>query len=127
MGDRGGVGNAEAGAASGLSSDTLIPKTWQGFPTDVKEIGEIIPHAGFQQAFPAPVPPGCCITLAKLSAEAGTLGCLVVSQAGNLCILSNDHVFGAIAGGDVGSKVVQAARLLEAVIFPMSLVPSNNS
>ena len=92
-----------------LSEESFIPATFNGFPTDVKVIGEIFSHAGFQGTFSTPVPAGCCISLAKPTGGFGTLGCLVVAASGNLCILSNDHVMGGIPGGGVGSKVVQRA------------------
>jgi len=81
---------------SSLHPDDLIPKTINGFPTDVEEYVPGRPHAADAQ-FPLPVRCGVAVGLSGAS-EIGTIAAVVLLTNGNLCILSNNHILANMSG-----------------------------
>jgi hypothetical protein len=101
-------------ARSRLSKDAQVPSEINGYPTDVVEIG-----------IPRPVSVSCggwihndAINLTDGSFEAGTLGCLVVTQDGKNCLMSCNHVIAnlgqARTNDPINSGGMIIARLLTA-------------
>jgi hypothetical protein len=91
-----------------IEAKDLIPKEYQGFKTDVVEVGDIeaiLPTTAQGYNGNLPAKGGASIGLNKISAGTGTLGCKV--RAGGLeCILTNSHVAGPVAGAKKGDEVV---------------------
>jgi hypothetical protein len=89
---------------SAIHPDQMVPKFVDGIPTDVEEMAPGRPH-DITSSFPLPVPCGVgCGN--QTGSEIGTIGCLVLLQNGNLCILSNNHVL-ANATGDLAPPRAQ--------------------
>jgi hypothetical protein len=77
-----------------LDDDEQIPATIGGFPTDVEEVGLVVPLVQ-PRARIRPVQPGCSVGFGAPddpTAMAGTCGALVVDNLGQY-LLSNNHVF----------------------------------
>jgi hypothetical protein len=75
----------------------------QSYPTDVEELTEIFtsPPDVFNPKFGMELPPvkcGSCIGQER-TGDTGTLGCLVLDDTNQLCILSNTHVMAASGAG----------------------------
>ena len=95
-----------------ISKKELLPKAIAGFATDVEEVGLIIPHKKRKAAAPTttmpnpqikirPAQPGCSIGFKDPKNEivmAGTFGLVVKDNAGDLYILSNNHVLAYESG-----------------------------
>jgi len=90
-----------------VSSEALVPQTMGGVPTDVDATGEISAEFFTAKLRPAPggVSIGHCPTV-----HAGTLGCLV-TRAGQLFILSNNHVIARVNTGPLNVPISQPGRL----------------
>ncbi|NOT63874.1 MAG: hypothetical protein HOP19_26975 [Acidobacteria bacterium] len=94
-------------AKSALSKSDLLPSAIAGIPTDVEEVGMIVPLAAKKAASAAaavfpnprlrkrPFQPGSSVGFREPADEfvmAGTFGALVKDAAGQLYLLSNNHV-----------------------------------
>lgn len=92
---------------SDISSEALVPQTLGGVVTDVDATGEIRANMFTSRLRPAPggVSIGHCPTI-----HAGTLGCLV-TRAGQLFILSNNHVIARVNAGPINVRISQPGRL----------------
>ena len=90
-----------------VSSEALVPQSMGGVPTDVDATGEITAEFFTAKLRPAPggVSIGHCPTI-----HAGTLGCLV-TRAGQLFILSNNHVIARVNTGPLNVPISQPGRL----------------
>jgi Peptidase family S64 len=85
-----------------VSEAARVPKTLNGVPTDVVEIGEI-------DAFPfkgryRPAPGGVSVGHFKITA--GTIGCLV-KKSGKTYLLSNNHVLANVNQAVMGDPILQ--------------------
>jgi len=76
-------------------------------PTDVVEIGKVVPQSN--TAYIRPAPPGYSIGRALDTGEAGTFGLVVrkKGQASPLYLLSNSHAIAASGFANVGDAIVQ--------------------
>lgn len=113
-------------APSSLSKAETIPKQVNGIPTDVEEVGNIVPQgkkkasarraAAAPQAAAMPNPrqklrpaqPGSSVGFEIPGGQfvmAGTFGLLVKDNQGNKYILSNNHVIAGENGVDAGGSV----------------------
>ena len=91
---------------SAIHPDQLVPKFVDGIPTDVEEMLPGRPHDITSQY---PLPVACGVACGnQTGTEIGTIGCLVLLQNGNLCLLSNNHVL-ANATGDLGAPRARSA------------------
>jgi hypothetical protein len=90
-----------------VSSEALVPQSMGGVPTDVDATGEVTAEFFTAKLRPAPggVSIGHCPTI-----HAGTLGCLV-TRAGQLFILSNNHVIARVNTGPLNVPISQPGRL----------------
>ena len=79
-----------------------IPEEIDGIPTDVIAVGRVRP------AFPRPTACGVSGSNEVVSAEPGTLGCLV-ERNGTRFILSNNHILANINGAP-GALILEPAR-----------------
>jgi hypothetical protein len=94
-----------------LSPHELIPPEFEGFPTDVIEIGDVT-------AFPTLTgnrqkknrPTSCGVSVGHPLITAGTLGCLV-EKNGETYILSNNHVLANSNVAAIGDKIIQPGSL----------------
>ena len=86
-----------------LSSQDLVPRKFDGIPTDVYQSGRI-------RALPShtdrlrPAPGG--ISIGHVDITAGTLGCLV-KKNGQIMILSNNHVLANSNAAQIGDPIIQ--------------------
>lgn len=88
-----------------VSAQMAVPPEEDGFPTDVEEVGEIMP-LGFNTKYALPVP--CGVTCSnKALPGSGTLGCLVQLNNGKLCVLGNNHVLANENQGVIGQMIIQ--------------------
>ena len=94
-------------SAGEVSSEALVPQTVGGVATDVDATGEVSAEFFTARLRPAPggVSIGHCPTI-----HAGTLGCLV-TRAGQLFILSNNHVIARVNTGPLNVPISQPGRL----------------
>lgn len=88
-----------------VSKSTQVPREIAGMSTDVEAIGEIIPQS-YTARYPRPVPCGVSTSNIKLPGS-GTIGCLVLTKDGKLCMLSNNHVFANENAALVGDEIIQ--------------------
>jgi hypothetical protein len=94
-----------------LSSHELIPPEFEGFPTDVIEIGDVT-------AFPTLTgnrqkknrPTSCGVSVGHPLITAGTLGCLV-EKNGKTYILSNNHVLANSNLAAINDKIIQQGSI----------------
>lgn len=94
---------------SQLDPDWLIPSTFEGFPTDVDEVGEVAALQTMLRYRPAPG--GCSIGNEK-EASAGTLGYFVrMDWSNSVFILSNNHVLARCNRAQLGEEILQPGRL----------------
>jgi len=94
-------------AEADISAEALVPQTIGGVATDVDATGEVSAEFFTAKLRPAPggVSIGHCPTV-----HAGTLGCLV-TRAGQLFILSNNHVIARVNAGPLNVPISQPGRL----------------
>jgi len=90
-----------------LASEALVPESLGGIATDVEASGEIYANMFIARRRPAPggVSIGNCLRVL-----AGTLGCLV-TRAGQLFILSNNHVMALVNTSPLNTGIPQPGRL----------------
>lgn len=86
-----------------LSAADRVPARVAGMPTDVRLTGPIFAHQDPTDRI-RPAPGG--VSIGHVSITAGTLGCLV-SQAGELRILSNNHVLANSNDAAPGDPITQ--------------------
>lgn len=92
-------------AKSELSSKDLIPKTVDGIPTDVKEVGEIVAFKARTDRW-RPAPGG--VSIGHYAITAGTLGAFVKDKTtGETLILSNNHVLANSNNASTGDSILQ--------------------
>ena len=126
-------------ATSALSASERLPKFVDGIPTDVEEVGLILPHAkkkaakkGANQPEPMPNPrteirpaqPGSSVGFREPDdafVMAGTFGLLVKDAAGAHYILSNNHVL-AFENGVEADGTTRKALAKGAPIFQPGLL-----
>lgn len=94
-------------AEADVTSEALVPQTIGSVATDVDATGEVSAEFFTAKLRPAPggVSIGHCPTV-----HAGTLGCLV-TRAGQLFILSNNHVIARVNAGPLNVPISQPGRL----------------
>lgn len=91
-------------ASAQLTKAEMIPQDLDGIPTDIVEVGDR------PRAFPAyqdkqrPVVPGC--STGHVNVTAGTIGA-VVEVAGEIMLLSNNHVFADENDASLGDTIIQ--------------------
>jgi hypothetical protein len=68
-----------------------IPAVLEGIPSKVVITGMVVAHEDPTKWFPRPVPIG--VSTGHPQITAGTIGCRVVDQYGNVYALSNNHVY----------------------------------
>ena len=90
---------------SRVSDAARVPQQVAGMDTDVEAIGEIIPQV-YTSFYPSPVPCGVSTSNINLKGS-GTIGCLVVTKDGKLCMLSNNHVFANENAANIGDSIIQ--------------------
>lgn len=97
----------EKTSRSRIAPEAMVPETVGGVETDVEATGTIYAHMYTARRRPAPggVSIGNCRAF-----HAGTLGCLV-ARAGQLFILSNNHVMALVNTSPLGEAVSQPGRL----------------
>lgn len=95
--------------AAELSPKDLVPKTVDGFPTDVVETGFIRAYLPYDpKARHRPAAPG--ISIGHYRITAGTFG-LLVQRAGIPYILSNNHVLANSNDAQIGDPIWQPGPL----------------
>jgi hypothetical protein len=86
-----------------LPEGSRVPRTINGMPTDVVETGKIFALQNPTDKM-RPARPG--ISIGHFQITAGTLGCLV-ERAGQVYILSNNHVLANSNAAQVGDAILQ--------------------
>ena len=86
-----------------LSAGDIVPKSLDGVPTDVLEIGTIRAQQAPTDRF-RPAPGG--VSIGHVGITAGTLGCLV-KKGNQKFILSNNHVLANSNDAQVGDAIIQ--------------------
>ncbi|TXL73298.1 hypothetical protein FHP25_21680 [Vineibacter terrae] len=90
-----------------VASEALVPQSLGGVATDVDESGEIRAQLFTARRRPAP----CGVSIGNCTRiMAGTLGCLV-TRAGQLFILSNNHVMALVNTSPLNAGIPQPGRL----------------
>ncbi|KEI10488.1 hypothetical protein Z957_01760 [Clostridium sp. K25] len=87
-----------------LNTNDLIPSTYKGIPTDIKETGGFTACSLTQKI--RPTPGGYCISNEYNTDYSGTLGCLVKDNK-HLFLLSNNHVLAMMNKLSLGTKIIQ--------------------
>jgi hypothetical protein len=91
-----------------LAARDVIPATIDGVTTDVIEVGDLVIQANTSRMRPAIAG----ISIAHAAVTAGTLGCLLRSEAdGQLYILSNNHVLADMNRARFGDNILQPGPL----------------
>jgi len=98
-----------------IASDHVLPKTINGVPVDVEEIGDLrplgaMPNPRLQMT---PAQPGCSVGFdeSDLVRMAGTFGALVRDASGTLFVLSNNHVLANEGRLRPGAPIFQTGLL----------------
>jgi len=92
-------------AKSELSSKDLVPRTVDGIPTDVREVGEIV---AFQARTDRWRPARGGVSIGHYLISAGTLGAFVKdATTGETLILSNNHVMANSNKASIGDAIIQ--------------------
>ncbi|MBI1762152.1 MAG: hypothetical protein HYR56_12035 [Acidobacteria bacterium] len=126
---------------SALSKQEKLPASIDGMPTDVEEVGMIVPLAAKKAAKKAAAPAAAAMPDPKKRARpaqpgssvgfrepsdafvmAGTFGALVKDTAGNLYILSNNHVLAFESGVEPDGTTIRQALSPGAPIFQPGLL-----
>lgn len=91
-----------------LSTGLRAPQDFNGFPTDVVEVGDITTLQSLQswQRFNRNRPTSCGVSIGHPNITAGTLGCLVVKDFDHY-ILSNNHVLADSNNANNGDAIRQ--------------------
>jgi hypothetical protein len=90
---------------AGLAPESQIPKTLEGVPTDVLQVGELHALQSPRDRW-RPAPGG--VSIGHYQITAGTFGCVVRDQAtGERLILSNNHVLANSNRASVGDSILQ--------------------
>ena len=94
-----------------LLPDENIPEQFEGLPTEVIEVGQIIAYERLTtwHRLNHHRPTSCGVSVGHPNTTAGTLGCLVQKE-GNHYILSNNHVLAASNTANAGDLVIQPGR-----------------
>ncbi|NFD86721.1 hypothetical protein FCV13_01600 [Clostridium botulinum] len=87
-----------------LNINDLIPSTYKGIPTDIKETGGFTACSLTQKI--RPTPGGYIISNKYNTDYSGTLGCLVKDNK-HLFLLSNNHVLAMMNKLSLGTKIIQ--------------------
>ncbi|EES90998.1 conserved hypothetical protein [Clostridium botulinum D str. 1873] len=87
-----------------LNTNDLIPSTYKGIPTDIKETGGFTACSLTQKI--RPTPGGYCISNEYNDEYLGTLGCLVTDNK-DLFLLSNSHVLAIFNQAPLGTKIIE--------------------
>ncbi len=88
-----------------LAADALVPRTVEGIPTDVIEVGELRPLQPRTVRW-RPAPGG--VSLGHFAVTAGTLGCVVRDRESGLrLVLSNNHVLANCNVAQPGDAILQ--------------------
>jgi hypothetical protein len=95
-----------------LASPDVIPEEFNGLPTDVIEVGDVIAYQTLKswQRFGTNRPTSCGVSVGHPQVTAGTLGCLV-EKDGDHFILSNNHVLADSNNATIGDTIIQAGRI----------------
>jgi hypothetical protein len=88
-----------------LAADAVVPRTVEGIPTDVIEVGELRPLQPRTVRW-RPAPGG--VSLGHFAVTAGTLGCVVRDRESGLrLVLSNNHVLANCNVAQPGDAILQ--------------------
>jgi PKD repeat protein len=82
-----------------------LPAALEGIPTKVVFTGMIVAYADPKARFPRPVPIG--VSTGHPDITAGTIGCRVIDEMGNVYALSNNHVYANQNDATLGENVLQ--------------------
>lgn len=95
-----------------LNPPDVIPEEFNGLPTDVIEVGDVIAYQTLKswQRFGTNRPTSCGVSVGHPKVTAGTLGCLV-EKDGDHFILSNNHVLADSNNAAVGDTIIQAGKI----------------
>jgi PKD repeat protein len=84
---------------------TGIPETIDGYPVEEEVTGMFKALSDLTIRYPRPAPIG--VSTGHPDVTAGTIGCRVRDNQGNVYALSNNHVFAASNQGNIGDNVLQ--------------------
>ncbi|MEO1644614.1 MAG: hypothetical protein AAFR67_05470 [Chloroflexota bacterium] len=87
-----------------IREEDIVPQEVEGAKTDVVEVGVIRAQTARDRFRPI-IPAG--ISVAHPMVTAGTLGCFVYDDAGNMYILSNNHVLSNSNDALIGDRILQ--------------------
>lgn len=94
---------------SELDEADRVPPFFGDYPTDVVDIGEISllnqARTWQKKTRLRPCPGG--VSIGHFSTTAGTFGCLVTNDSGDIFILSNNHVLAATNQAQIGDPIFQ--------------------
>jgi hypothetical protein len=93
--------------AAQLAESDMVPRVVDGVKTDVIETGVFRALQGPRDRWRPVIPPG--VSLGHINVTAGTFGCLV-QRAGQLFILSNNHVLANVNQAQPGDPILQPGR-----------------
>jgi hypothetical protein len=93
--------------AAQLAESDMVPRVLDGVKTDVIETGVFRALQGPTDRWRPVIPPG--VSLGHINVTAGTFGCLV-QRAGQLFILSNNHVLANVNQAQRGDPILQPGR-----------------
>lgn len=124
---------------SSITRKDLLPKALSGFPTDVEEVGLIIPHEKRSLALTTTMPnpqtkfrpaqPGCSLGYREPSDQfvmAGTFGLVVKDSAGTFYVLSNNHVLAYESGVEVDGVTTRVGLPVGSPIYQPGLLDGGN-
>lgn len=89
-----------------IAQAALVPEEIQGFPTDVEEVGVVLPETPYTRARLRPMPGGASVSNILAGPTAGTLGCYVY-DANSVYVLSNNHVLANSNASPLGGTILQ--------------------
>jgi hypothetical protein len=106
-----------------VARSELLPASVDGIPTDVEEVGLILPLAGMPnpKARIRPAQPGSSVGFADPAGQfvmAGTFGALVKDAQGQVYILSNNHVLANESGIDANGNTVVGLPVSSPIFQP---------
>ena len=84
---------------------TGVPETIDGYPVEEEVTGIFTALSDLTVRYPRPVPIG--VSTGHPDITAGTIGCRVRDNQGNVYALSNNHVFAASNQANIGDNVLQ--------------------
>ncbi|WP_157369895.1 chymotrypsin family serine protease [Zavarzinella formosa] len=120
--------------ASLLKKKQLLPKTVSGMPTDVEEVGLLVPQAAGRLPDPRtkhrPIAPGSSVGFVFPDQPdlhmAGTFGAAVTDSNGKVCILSNNHVLANERTDQEGSGLPIGAPIYQPGLLDGGQVPQDH-